>query len=168
MITPQYAVTMARYNHWQNSNLLSSASTLGPDELTRDLGAFFGSIQNTCFHLFWGDNLWLNRFDDSVPPPTQTSITDSVRECDSWKTYRTRRGELDQAIINWANTVSQAQLDTDLTYYSVSVGRDFTKPLNEIVTHFFNHQTHHRGQIHAMLTSLGASTADTDLPLMPE
>ena len=78
------------------------------------------------------------------------------------------RQTLDQQIIEWAHGVDDTSLGGDLTWYSGAMGREVSKPLGLLITHFFNHQTHHRGQVHAMLTAAGQRPDDTDLPFKPE
>lgn len=167
MITPDYTATMATYNRWQNTNLVNSANQLSEADRNKDMGGFFGSISQTCNHIVWGDTLWLSRFDDT-PPPRKEMIGESIDECDGWEEFCQRRVELDAAISKWANSVSQAYLDSEMTCNLRVAKRIVTKPVGFFVTHFFNHQTHHRGQVHAMLTRLGASTEDTDMPLLPD
>jgi uncharacterized damage-inducible protein DinB len=157
---------MAAYNAWQNENLYCAADTLGDADRRADKGAFFGSIHATLSHLLWGDLRWMNRFAD-VPAPNQPNIPASVDECDDWEEMKSRRIAADQAIVDWAAGLTDNDLAGDLTWYSGAAGRDETRPLAMLITHFFNHQTHHRGQIHCLLTSLGAKPNDTDLFLMP-
>ena len=78
------------------------------------------------------------------------------------------RAAFDQKIIDWADTVDDAWLAADLTYYSGATKREWTRPRWMLVTHMFNHQTHHRGQVHSMLTQAGGKPSDTDLPFMPD
>ena len=75
---------------------------------------------------------------------------------------------MDDTIDAWAARVTDDDLASDLNWHAVVLKRDMSKPLSLLVTHLFNHQTHHRGQVHAMLTSAGAKPDDTDLFLMPE
>jgi uncharacterized damage-inducible protein DinB len=70
-------------------------------------------------------------------------------------------------MIGWADTLDAAWLAGDLVYVSSAVG-ELTRPRWMLVTHMFNHQTHHRGQVHCMLTQAGGKPHDTDLPIMPE
>jgi uncharacterized damage-inducible protein DinB len=167
MIKPEFVRSMAAYNGWQNDNLYSAADTLSDSDRRADRGAFFGSIHATFNHLLWGDLRWMSRFAD-VAPPEQGSIPASVNECEDWDTLKSRRADANQAIIHWADGLSDDDLAGDLTWYSGAAGRDETRPLALLITHFFNHQTHHRGQIHAMLTAAGARPGDTDLFIMPE
>jgi uncharacterized damage-inducible protein DinB len=80
---------------------------------------------------------------------------------------RRERAALDRTIIEWAETLEPHWLEGDLVYFSGSVQRELSLPKAMLVTHFFNHQTHHRGQVHCMLTHSGAKPGDTDLPFMP-
>lgn len=158
---------MARYAHWQNESLIAAASTLDDAARREDRGAFFGSIFGTSNHLLWGDTIWLSRF-AGTPVPNAGSIPASVDETPDWAAYTARRREVDGWMAEWAAGLSDADLAGDLTWYSSAVEREITKPLARLVMHVFNHQTHHRGQIHAMLTAAGASPEATDLFLMPE
>ena len=81
---------------------------------------------------------------------------------------KTRRIAADKDIIGWATDLTQEDLAGTLTWYSGAAGRDETRPLAMLITHFLNHQTHHRGQVHCLLTAAGARPDDTDLFLMPE
>jgi len=166
MITPAYARTMARYNRWQNAQVLAACDTLAPEALSEDRGAFFGSILGTLSHLMWGDAIWMSRFDDWDKP--HVALKDSASFIPDWATLRRLRPEDDGRIIAWADALPEDGLAGDLTWYSGAAGREVSKPLALCVMHFFNHQTHHRGQVHAMLTAAGARPGDTDLFLMPE
>lgn len=166
MIGPDYVRLMARYNAWQNDNLITAADTLDEAARQTDRGAFFGSIFATFNHILWADRAWLSRFGDA-PAPLQAG-PDSIRETPDWATFKSERAEQDARIAAWAGAVKQAELDGDLTWYSGMLGREFSRPLALCVIHFFNHQTHHRGQIHAILTAAGARPGDTDLILIPD
>lgn len=166
MISPDYCITMARYNAWQNRQMGAAMAGLSPDELTLDRGAFFGSILGTANHLFWGDALWMSRF-ASLPAP-EGWIKDSPALHGTLAEWQAERFRLDGHIQVWAEELGALDLTGDLTWFSAAAGREISKPLALLVTHFFNHQTHHRGQIHAMLTAAGQSPGDTDLFLMPE
>ena len=165
MIGPAYVQRMARYNRWQNANLYGVADRLPPDEREQERGAFFGSIHKTLSHLLWADRVWMSRFADVTRP--QVGIPDSVSLYPDWNVLKADRTSFDQTIVDWADGVDQAWLEADQTYYSGISKRDLTRPRWLIVTHMFNHQTHHRGQIHCMLTQAGGKPHDTDLPLTP-
>lgn len=166
MPNKEYTLTMARYNLWQNESLLNAADGLSASELEKDRGAFFGSIQKTMSHIFWGDMLWMNRF--AGTPAPQGGISESTDIIKSWDQFRIERTAFDARILDWAHGVSPEWFEGDLNWFSGAINRDVTKPKTMLVTHLFNHQTHHRGQVHAMLTSAGAKPEDTDLPFMPD
>lgn len=166
MITPEYCRTMARYNAWQNTGLRKLTGEMATAELTADRGAFFGSIFATLNHLLWGDALWISRFDGGQGP--EPSIKGSVDFTPTPAVWAAERFRTDARISLWAESVSAIDLVGDVTWYSFAAGREISKPKTQCIMHFFNHQTHHRGQVHAMLTALGKRPQDTDLPLMPE
>ncbi len=164
MITPAYAQMMARYNRWQNTSIFAAASGLDDAARRKDRGAFFKSIHGTLSHLFWGDTIWMSRFDGWEPP----NIPDSTKFAPNWDDFCKARDEADQRIIDWAAKLSDADFIGDLIWYSGAMKRDFSRPRAMLIMQVFNHQTHHRGQVHAMLTAAGAWPDDTDLPFMPE
>lgn len=166
MISPDHVRVMARYNQWQNTSLFDAAATLPVDALTRDRGAFFGSILKTFNHLLWADCVWLSRFSDVEAPGV--GIAGSTGLFDTLETLRAAREDMDARILQWADEIQSETLAADLTWYSGAAGREITRPTWLLVTHFVNHQTHHRGQVHAMLTASGAHPDATDLFLMPE
>ncbi len=163
-ITPEFCRMMARYNRWQNRNLTGAAHTLDEAARNLDRGAFFGSIQGTFSHLLWGDTMWMSRFDRWEPP--ETGIAGSVDFAPSWDDVVALRAAADDSIVGWSERMRATS--GELSWYSGAARRNVTRPLTLCLVHFFNHQTHHRGQIHAMLTAAGARPGDTDLFLMPE
>ncbi len=166
MIDHAYVQRMARYNRWQNENLYGAADTLSDDERRRERGAFFGSIHKTLNHLLWGDRTWMSRFTD-LPKPGG-GIPTSIALHEAWDELKSARSAFDRKILDWANAVEDAWLASDLTYFSGAAGRELSRPRWMLVTHMFNHQTHHRGQVHCMLTQAGAKPSDTDLPFLPD
>lgn len=166
MITPSYVHTLARYNAWQNESLIAAADTLDAAARTAERGAFFGTIEATFNHLLWADRIWMHRL-AGLPRPNARSIAESVQETPDWPAFVAARRSMDAEIETWAAALGEADVAGELTWFSGSAGRELSKPLGLIVAHLFNHQTHHRGQLHAMLTAAGATTGDTDLALMP-
>ena len=164
MIDAAYVQTMARYNRWQNKSLYAAAEGIGDVERRRDRGAFFGSIHATLNHLLWADMIWMSRWSD-VPAPSFGG-KDSVRLCEDWADLVRERRALDRVILDWAANLAPDALAGDLAWFSGMLQRAFIKPRWLLVTHFFNHQTHHRGQVHAMLTAAGAKPEATDLGFM--
>jgi uncharacterized damage-inducible protein DinB len=164
MITVDYVRRMALYNRWQNENLYGAADGLTDEERHRERGAFFGSIHRTMCHLLWADQTWMSRFSD-VPPPVP--LADLVAMHGEWQSLRSRRIDFDAEIVRWAEGLVADWPAGVLTYFAPSLGRGTSQPRWLFVSHFFNHQTHHRGQIHCMLTQSGMKPGDTDLPMMP-
>ena len=117
-------------------------------------------------HLLWGDQMWMSWLTGSARSPV--GIADSRSLSADWTALKGERVHFDQTIIGWADTIAPSWLAAEMTYYSLAVQRDVTEAHWVPVTHLFNHQTHHRGQVHYMLTQAGERPADTDLPFMPE
>jgi len=167
MIDTAYVQRMARYNRWQNANLYGVADTLSDDERRRERRAFFGSIHKTLSHLLWGDQTWMSRFSPEVHKP-QAGIPESVSLYPDWDALKRERVAFDATMIAWADTLADAALTGNLSFFSRSANRDLHVPIWLAVTHMFNHQTHHRGQVHCMLTQAGGTPSITDLPALPE
>ena len=166
MASPAYALIMARYNLWQNESLIKAANGLSQIERQKERGAFFGSIEKTFSHLLWGDRMWLSRFDGSEAPGGNTAS--SVLMTQGWEKFQTERSAFDRKILEWAHRVPAEWFEGEMTWFAGSVGRTLTNANKVLVIQMFNHQTHHRGQIHAMLTASGAKPDATDLQHMPE
>lgn len=166
MISVDYVRTMARYNRWQNNGLVSILEGMPPAELDRDRGAFFGSIRATLNHLLWGDRIWMSRIDGWVAP--QGGIAESVRLTPTLAAWKADRQRADAKFVHWAETLRPARLRSTLRWHSGALGREVEKPLALCVAHMFNHQTHHRGQVHAMLTAAGQTPQASDLFAMPD
>ncbi|HEU0160404.1 MAG TPA: DinB family protein [Hyphomicrobiaceae bacterium] len=166
MLTPAYVRTMAAYNRWQNQNLFAAADALPEAERKAPRRAFFGSIHGTLNHLVWADQLWMRRFAGEVRPAA-VGIAQSPDLYAHWDDLKRERVALDDAILAWAHALEATWLEGNLSWYSNSAKRELTRPKGLIVAHFFNHQTHHRGQVHCLMTQCGVIPADTDLPIMP-
>ena len=165
MISPEYCRMMARYNAWQNDGLRKTVRGMERAVLMEDRGAFFGSIWGTLNHLLWADLIWMSRFDGGPRP--EGGIAESTAIARNPADWEARRFQTDGRIRVWADKLHAVDLVGNLSWYSGTVGAEVTKPLAQLIVHFFNHQTHHRGQIHAMLTAAGVRPGDTDLFLMP-
>ncbi len=166
MPNKDYVLMMARYNQWQNDSLIDAANSLNDVQRKADRGSFFGSIQNTFSHILWADQLWLNRF--AGTPAPKGGITQSVDQFADWGAFCSERKRFDAIMLEWAKNVEAKWFAGDLSWFSGAINRDITKPKTLLAIQLFNHQTHHRGQIHAMLTAAGARPGDTDVPFMPE
>lgn len=166
LITPDYCRMMARYNAWQNDGLRRIVEAMEPAALTADRGAFFGSIMATLNHLLWADRVWLSRLAGEPAPPGGTDK--GVALTPTPAVWGAERFRTDGRLVLWAQGLRAVDLTGDLHWRSGAAGRSVARPIGLVVTHLFNHQTHHRGQVHAMLTAAGQRTGDTDLFLMPE
>ena len=163
VITSAHCRLMARYNAWMNARLYAVCATLPHSELHRDRGAFFRSIYLTLNHIAYGDLAFLARFDgtpDAVPALGQDLFG-------GFEALRREREALDARIVYWSGSVGPEWLAEDLTYTSKVDGQVRTFPRWVIVTHMFNHQTHHRGQVTTLLSQMGLDMGSTDLTFMP-
>lgn len=167
MIEAGYVRTMARYNAWQNKQLKPILEALDEDSLRQDRGAFFGSIMKTLSHLLWGDTIWMSRFYDKVsaPDPSIDGSTSFVADLAAWNAARF---PLDGHMNAWAKTLKTIDLRGTIDWYSFAAEKQMSMPKDICVVQLFNHQTHHRGQIHAMLTAAGHKAPVTDVPFMPK
>lgn len=164
MITVNFCRTMARYNRWQNRSLMSAADTLSSEARNLDRGAFFGTIPATFNHLYWDDALWLQRFAGNERP--EDSLEVSLAEPEDWEAFKALRVDRDVEIESWAASLQSSDLEGLVAWYPAGGDVRIEKPRALCVMHLFNHQTHHRGQIHAMLTAAGAEPEPTDLPML--
>lgn len=166
MIAGAFAREMARYNHWENSQLTAFLQELSPADLTRDRGAFFGSIMGTANHLLWGDWIWMSRFDKGAAP--DGGIPESTSICADLAEWLPLRETIDARITDWAQTLGDDPIEGSFTWFSAAKEADVTKPYAQCVIHMFNHQTHHRVQLHKMLTEAGSNAPVSDLVFLPE
>jgi len=159
-----YVRVNAFYNAEMNCRIFSATALLTDEERRAQRGAFWGSIHGTLCHLLWGDQLWMHRFDGWAKPSTNQKDSSSLIE--DFDELREARVKTDTGISEWAERVQDRWLQEDQVWFSLSVGRDMRTPRGILVVHFFNHQTHHRGQAHAMITAAGQQTGDTDMFLI--
>ncbi len=163
-VRPAFVRTMAAYNAEMNRRIFAAAARLSDAERRRPRGAFWGSIHGTLCHLLWGDQIWMSRF-DGWPKPATTQ-KESAGLVEDFAELRRLRTDLDEKISAWAERLDEAWLAEDMVWFSQSAQKELRSPRAFLVTHFFNHQTHHRGQAHAMITAAGEQTGDTDLFLV--
>ena len=163
---PEYCVTMARYTAWQNTQIRAAFDTLSDGELRKDRKAFFGSLFSTANHVLWADLLWMSRFDGGAGPGVEAAQHAELTPTPA--VWAGERYKTDARILRWAETLHAVDLKGTLGWFSGTLKRDMEQPIDVCIMHFFNHQTHHRGQIHAMLTAAGATAPVTDIIFMPE
>ncbi len=170
MGSPSQFALMAEYNEWMNAKLYDAAAKLPVAGLAKDCGAFFGSILGTFNHLVVGDTIWLKRFAahpsnpvalDPVRALPQPSALSEVLFTDLGE-LKARRQLIDAAIKEWAASLTDADL-THVLHYANTRGVKSQKRFSGLVTHFFNHQTHHRGQATTLLFQAGQDVGVTDL-----
>jgi uncharacterized damage-inducible protein DinB len=166
---------MAAYNAAMNAKVYGAAASLDPGQLFLDRKAFFGSIFGTLSHLAAGDAIWLGRF---AGHPAQYAALEPLRHSRAPTSLRdsgfadlpslaTQRRWLDGVIAEWAGAIAEHDLDHVLSYTN-SAGA-MNKDFHSLVMHFFNHQTHHRGQCSTLLSQAGADIGVTDLlALIPD
>lgn len=153
---------MAQYNRWMNQKLYAICAEIPDSKRKEDLGAFFKSIHGTLNHLLFGDRAWMGRF---IGKPFTAKIGDELYE--DFNELVVQREITDLQIIEWSRKLSSEWLDQDFKYISGVDGKTRILPAWILVTHMFNHQTHHRGQLSTLLSQLGYNPGATDLPFLP-
>lgn len=141
---------MARYNAWANARLYAAARSLPEESYRRNVGAFFGSLHGTLNHLLVADRIWMRRFTGIGDHPEKLNAI----LFDDLPSLEAARKEEDGRIIRYVDALLEEDVSKDLNY-STTNGVRHSNPLGDALAHFFNHQTHHRGQAHAVLTVLG-------------
>ena len=159
----EHAATMARYNRWMNRKLYECSARLTDAQRKEDRGAFFRSIHGTLNHLLLADNIWMGRFQDR--PFRATNLAQELHA--DFAELRQARGAMDQRILDWAGALTDAVLESELRYTSIVNPQPRRMPMCLAVVHFFNHQTHHRGQITTLLFQCGIDPGVTDLMGLP-
>ncbi|AIE74465.1 MULTISPECIES: DinB family protein [unclassified Synechocystis] len=164
MLDNQRFLLLAEYNQWMNSNIYQVCSNLSEYELKLDRKAFFSSIFLTLNHIMYGDLAFLSRF--TGDPEEVPELGEELAP--TFSTLKSRREMLDLRIIDWTKSLQSDWLAVTQTYQSKVDGKFRTVPRWVLVTHMFNHQTHHRGQVTTMLAQLGMDFGSTDIPFMPQ
>lgn len=169
-MTPQTALLMAEYNRWMNERMYDAAASLPESAVIADMKAFFGSIFGTLNHIAVADTIWLHRFSQQEPSfsslsalselPHPASLRQALAaDLSGLREYRLR---LDRIIKQWAAELTANRLSGDISYTNTA-GATFRRNLGALVQHFFNHQTHHRGQVSTLLFQSGVDVGVTDL-----
>ncbi|HEX2545389.1 MAG TPA: DinB family protein [Ramlibacter sp.] len=162
---------LAQYNRWINHRVFDACEQLSDADRRRERGAFFGSITGSLNHILWADRLWLRRFAaQGVAFPALRSellelpagaIHGTVLH-EEWSHLRSAREALDVAIEAWARDMPDDFPARDIRY-SNTKGQLREHPAWQALTHFFNHQTHHRGQVTTLLSQAGVDPGVTDM-----
>lgn len=161
---------MARYNDWMNAKIYDAAEHMTADELWRDRGAFFGSIMGTMNHLLVADVIWLKRFGDH---PAARPALDAVAAMDrptaldqvlhsELADLRAARETVDQALLDFSAALDEGAVAGELAYSRID-GQAARMPVQVVLSHLFNHQTHHRGQLSTLFSQAGIDIGVTDV-----
>ena len=170
MSRTEHICLMAKYNEWMNARLYEAAMSLPDEELLANRKAFFGSVFGILNHLAVGDTIWLKRF---ATHPANYSALELVRDLPTparldqllfpdVQSLASYRRSLDQVIAEWARSISDDDLDQVL-HYANTKGVAADRMFFSLIMHFFNHQTHHRGQATTLLSQAGVDVGVTDL-----
>ena len=149
----------AAYNGWANVRIYDHAASLSDADYRADHGAFFKSIHGTLNHLLVTDRIWMARFigASDASPRLNSILFETLPE------LRTARDAEDQRIIAFIDGLEEASLAKSFRYRSISAPAEFEQVLSLALAHWFNHQTHHRGQVHGLLTRLTGAGPELDL-----
>jgi uncharacterized damage-inducible protein DinB len=149
---------LSRYNRWANTRLYEAASTLDDTDYRKDRGAFFGSLHATLNHILVGDMIWVSRIEK------RRSGISSLDEIlyDEFDALWSARETFDETIVNLLLDMKPAELDGTLEYSNMAGEPQRTK-LDLVLTHLFNHETHHRGQAHCLLSQAGVDAPPLDI-----
>jgi uncharacterized damage-inducible protein DinB len=150
---------MAAYNAWANRRLYDACANLSGEERRAGLGAYFGSLHGTLNHMLVADRIWMARFEGVEPPdaPLDAELYDRFVE------LRSAREAEDSRIVAHVAGLSDADLASVIAFRRVTRPEAVRQTRWAALSHFFNHQTHHRGQCHAMLTRIAIEAPSFDL-----
>jgi uncharacterized damage-inducible protein DinB len=150
---------MAAYNRWANARLYEAVGTLPAAEIAAPRSGFFPSLLKTLNHLLVGDTVWMSRLDGDGHHGI--AGLDQVLHRDL-AALRAARAAMDDRIVAFVDRLAPPRLSEDLVYRTVA-GDPMKTQVAQVLAHFFNHQTHHRGQAHAMLSDAKVSPPVLDL-----
>jgi len=153
-----------------NLNLYAAAGQLTPQQLMQERGAFFGSICGTLNHILVGDIIWLTRFSkhstafNALKGVTALPVPGTLDEIlyQQMTELKQQRERLDRMVCQFTAELTEELLNTSLQYKNTK-GLRFSKNFGQLIQHFFNHQSHHRGQLSTLLYQAGIDVGVTDL-----
>ncbi len=152
-------MALAGYNAWANGRLYDAAAALSDADYRADRGAFFKSVHGTLNHILGADRIWMKRF---------TGVGEATNQLnailfDNLPALRAERAAEDERIIRYINSLDDAALGASFRYQRASTPDIYQQELAPALDHFFNHQTHHRGQVHGLLTAITGKAPELDL-----
>ena len=150
---------LAAYNQWANTRIYDAAHSLPRADYYRPAGVFFGSLHGTLNHLLLTDRLWLRRLTGVGEHPNRL---DAIL-FETFETLRAARAAEDRRITAFVDGLDDQRIAGTIKYRRVSSPEEFEQQLAPALAHWFNHQTHHRGQVHALLTGLLGQAPELDL-----
>jgi uncharacterized damage-inducible protein DinB len=148
----------ARYNRWANRRLYAAVAQLDSAAFTAPRSGFFPSIAKTLNHLLVADRIWLSRFEGTPNP--HRALDETV--CASFAALDAARETEDRRLIGFTRSLTAERLG-EVLHFRTMAGEAKATPLEVALTHVFNHQTHHRGQAHAMLSGTAVPPPSIDL-----
>jgi uncharacterized damage-inducible protein DinB len=152
-------IMLGRYNAWANTRLYDAAAQLTAAQYREDRGVFFKSMRGTLNHLLVTDLVWMHRFTGEGEAPAKL---DAILH-DDLAALRNAREAQDRRIVGYVEGLDDTRLAGVIKYRRVSTPEEFVQPLTPALAHWFNHQTHHRGQAHAILTAVTGKAPELDL-----
>lgn len=168
MISKEQIRLLARYNQWMNEKVYKASAGLSDQVRKADAKANYKSVHSTLNYLLWADYVWLGRFTKETPLAKEyPSGPIGVDLHGDWESLQAARKDMDDDFLAWSEQVSDEWLASDYSWHSVLTNKTITKPAWLLVTHLFNHQTDHRGQVITLLRQQGATVGDSDLLFMP-
>lgn len=157
-VFPAHFKRMASYNRWANGRLYDAARGIPGDLYRKNVGAFFGSLHGTLNHLLVTDRIWMKRLTGEGEAPASL---DAILFDDFDELAAAREAE-DERILAWTGRLSPEDFESDFSYTNMA-GDRFRDRLDLLLSHMFNHQTHHRGQAHTVIGQLGHEPPSMDL-----
>lgn len=154
-----YFESLARYNRWANRRVYATLAELGADEIAAPRTGFFPSLLKTLNHLIVTDRIWLSRL--TATPDAGARALDQIVAAD-FADLTAQRAALDERIIGFVGDLAPARLG-EILIYKTMAGAPYETPVNMVLAHMFNHQTHHRGQAHAMLSGTKVPPPSLDM-----
>jgi uncharacterized damage-inducible protein DinB len=152
----------AGYNAWCNARLYAAAAAVSDADYRADRGAFFRSLHGTLNHLLVGDRIWMHRFTGEGELPKRLDVV----LYDEFAALHAAREAEDARISRYVDGLSEDDLAGTIRYRTIVNPVTIEQPLAPALDHFFNHQTHHRGQAHALLSAILGNDATPSFDLI--